>query len=274
MKHNQDNASNVYLAELEKWDEAQVGNYSRKVNAQFSFPWFKALLLLGIFGAFTGALWLANLFLTSFGISGGVFGIISSEICTLALAICFAGIAVLIAIFDAKKNTAKFVSDNNGEVGHSGGAYAKKLKIGTIASIVAVVVAYVLVFVLAFLFVTEADFRRFDLAKVMKALFTMDIFGSMLFVPSALVYTLVYYLSASAKLKSISADVCPVCGRSLYRIVKQVGELNINDESTGRVGYIYGQYKLDNAKGGAGGVATYCKYCSFFVKGNGTEKLD
>ncbi len=278
MKFNQDKASNVYLSKLEKWDEAQVGNYARKVRAQIAFPWLKSLLLLGIFGAFTGALWLANLFLSSFGIAAGAFKTVSSLICTIALAVVFAGVSVLFAIIDGKRNTVKFVSDNHGEVGHSGGAYSKKLKVNTFVSLISVIAAYVIVLVLAFLYVTELDFRRFDIVKVINDLFTMDIFGSLLFIPSALVYVLVYNIAASSALKSVSADVCPICGRSSYRIVKHSAGAEIESSDGMGLGYVYGQYKLDIAKNSgksdANTCITYCKYCSFFVKGDGKEKLN
>ena len=278
MKFNQDKASNVYLSKLEEWNEAQVGNYEGKVNSQIAFPWFKSILLLGVFGAVTGALWLANLFLSSFGIAGGVFNTVSSFICTIALAVVFAGVSVLFAIIDAKRNTVRFVSDNHGEVGHSGGAYSKKLKVNTFLSLISVIAAYVIVLVLAFLYVTELDFRRFDIVKVINDLFTMDIFGSLLFIPSALVYVLVYNIAASSALKSVSADVCPICGRSSYRIVKHSAGAAIESSNGTGLGYVYGQYKIDTAKDSrepdANTYITYCKYCSFFVKGNGKEKLN
>ena len=272
MKFNQDKASNVYLSKLEKWDEAQVGNYSRKVKAQTAFPWLKALLLLGIYGAFTGALWLANLFLCSFGIAESVFALVSSEICTIALGAGFTLISIIAAIVDGKKNTAKFVSDNNGEVGHRGGLYAKKIKSGACAAFFLTLITLLAVPVLAFLFATGGDFSRFGLNAALENFFTMDIFGSMLFVPTALIYAYVYSLAASSTLKSIGSDLCPVCGRSDYRFVKRAGDTE--ETAAGRLGYVYGQYKLDSAKASSSeGVTTYCKYCSFFVKGNGTETL-
>ena len=46
----------------------------------------------------------------------------------------------------------------------------------------------------------------------------------------------------------------------------------------GKIAYVYGQSIIDRNKDGRetdmNSFITYCRYCSFYVKGNGTEKLD
>ncbi len=278
MEFQTNKVTNTYLSRKEQWDETEVFNYKKKIKVQLAAPWFTAVVMLGIFAVITMGMWAINIALGLFGL-GDVFKIVSSQLMTVVLLVAFIISSLLFAFSHAKKKTQKFVVENRGEVGHSGRPFSKGIARGLILSIVVAAVVTVGVIILDIIYVS-AGVENFIMQFI-----SMDLLGTLACVIGAGLYPLFYHLKASAVLKSFDKDTCPICSRSNYRMVKRAVN-KAEDEviskqvayTPGKIAYVYGQFIIDKTKytreTDENCYITYCRYCSFYVKGNGTEQID
>ncbi|MBP3308072.1 MAG: hypothetical protein J6L90_01390 [Clostridia bacterium] len=278
MEFQTNKVTNAYLSKKEEWDETEVFNYKKKIKVQLAAPWFTMIVMLGIYAAVTMAVWAANIVLGIFGL-GDVFKYVSSQLVTVVLLAAFILISFFAARAHAKKKTQKFVIENRGEVGHSGRPYSKGISRGLFFSIIisAAGIAGVLFFNLIYVLDGMENF--------ITQFISMDLLGTLACVIGALLYPLFYHLKAQAVLRSFDKDTCPICSRSNYRMVKRAVN-KAEDEviskqvayTPGKIAYVYGQFIIDKTKytreTDESCYITYCRYCSFYVKGNGTEQID
>ncbi len=274
MDFNQAKVSNNYLSKIEEWEETGVFNYKKKVRMQLLSPWVFAFLLLGIYAAATALLWGLNVLMGALG-APALFEFLSPTLTSILLLVIFVVVSVVLGLINAKRNNQKFVIDNRGEVGHHGRPYSRGIKLGFIISIIVCAAVAIAVVIINFIYL-ESDGLPF---------FSMDLFGSMVCAIGAFAYPVAYNTRSISVLKAFAADTCPVCSRSNFRMVKRA--VNKAEDKVlskqiaytpGKIAYVYGQFIIDktaaNLETDANSYITYCRYCSFYVKGNGTEKLD
>ena len=271
--------TNTYLSAKEEWDETGVFNYKRKVKIQLAAPWFTAVVLFGLYAVITMLMWGVNIALGLFGLAD-VMKILSSQLMTVLLLAAFMLISFFSAISHAKKKTQKFVVENRGEVGHHGRPYSKAVSRGVFFSIIVAAAVTVGILVLDLMYVIGPGVDNFFMQFI-----SMDLLGTLVCFIGAAFYPLFYHLKAKAVLRSFDKDTCPICSRSNYRLVKRAvnkaedGVISKQVAYTpGKIAYVYGQFIIDKTKytreTDENCFITYCRYCSFYVKGNGTEQID
>ncbi len=271
--------TNAYLSAKEEWDETEVFNYKRKVKIQLAAPWFTAVVLFGLYAVITMLMWGINI---AFGLLGleAVMKVLSSQLTAVLLFIGFMAASFFAAFSHAKSKTQRFVVENRGEVGHSGRPYSRAVSRGVFFSIIIASAVTAGILILDLMYVIGPGVDNFFMQ-----FFSMDLFGTLACFIGAAFYPLFYHIKAKAVLRSFDKDTCPICSRSNYRLVKravnkaQDGVISKQVAYTpGKIAYVYGQFIIDKTKytreTDENCFITYCRYCSFYVKGNGTEQID
>ncbi len=278
MEFQTSKATNAYLSKKEEWEETEVFNYGKKIKVRLAAPWFQAIVLLGIYAVATMCVWAVNIALGALG-AGAIFDFVSSQLITVVLLAAFVLISLFVAFSHAKAENQKFVVENRGEVGHSGRPYSKAVARGVFFSIIVAAAVTVGVLVLDLIYVL------YEVENFIAQFISMDLLGTLACVIGAAFYPLFYHIKAASVLRSFDKDTCPICSRSNYRLVKRAVN-KAEDEviskqvayTPGKIAYVYGQFIIDKTKytreTDENCYITYCRYCSFYVKGNGTEKID
>lgn len=193
--------TNKFLDRVTAWEETMVPGYKKQMFLIYSHPWLAALLIFLLFN-------------TALSLAGALIALpfvwLPEEYQGIAYAALALIIMAIIAIIIGKRKAVKAIERYNGEIGHKGKPFARKVGVSLVFGFIFAIAASAgFVFLLYYLYLDSIEGASGDILTI-----SLSYIKDLANFAIPFFYPFFYSIGVIAGISKMRhASTCPICGR-------------------------------------------------------------